>query len=108
MKSETKHGSPTQLDTVMLNRLYLSATANSEYLIAMQSGAYNWRLNEEARAVLCMLAQGHSIDEIAAELDIIPRRAYWVRTKLKRRFGASTNEHLISRAAAEGFVFVPD
>ncbi len=98
----------TAVDTVMLNRPYLSPTANSEYLIAMQSGAYNWRLNEEARAVLKLLAQGSSIEKIAAALAVTPRRVYWVRTKLKRRFGASTNEHLISRAAAEGFVYLSD
>ncbi len=98
----------TAVDTVMLNRPYLSPTANSEYLIAMQSGAYNWRLNEEARAVLKLLAQGNSIEKIAAALAVTPRRVYWVRTKLKRRFGASTNEHLISRAAAEGFVYLSD
>ncbi len=98
----------TAVDTVMLNRPYLSPTANSEYLITMQSGAYNWRLNEEARAVLKLLAQGNSIEKIAAALAVTPRRVYWVRTKLKRRFGASTNEHLISRAAAEGFVYLSD
>jgi hypothetical protein len=31
------------------------------------------------------------------------RRIYWVRQKLRKRFGANTNEHLISLAVAEGF-----
>jgi hypothetical protein len=33
---------------------------------------------------------------------------YWVREKLRRRFGAKTNEHLIQRAAAEGFIYPHD
>jgi hypothetical protein len=32
------------------------------------------------------------------------RRIYWVGHKLRRRFGAETNEHLIARAAEEGFL----
>ena len=44
-----------------------------------------------------------TFDDIARQLDIPMRRAYFLRYKLKQRFGATTNEHLISRAVAEGF-----
>jgi DNA-binding NarL/FixJ family response regulator len=93
----------TALDTVLRNRPYLSPTADAEYLIAMQSGERDWKLDAEARSVLRLLARGCTIGSIAAQLQINPRRVYWVREKLRRRFGATTNEHLISRAAAEGF-----
>lgn len=91
------------VETVMKDRIYLSPTANSEYLISMQSGARDWKLDAQARAVLRLLAQGNSIGHIAVQLKISTRRVYWERQKLRRRFGAETNEHLIQRAREEGF-----
>jgi FixJ family two-component response regulator len=89
----------------MRDRPFLSPTANAEYLVAMQSPERDWQLDNEARSVLRMLAQGYHTGQIAYELEIPLRRVYWVREKLRCRFGALTNEHMISRAAAEGFVF---
>lgn len=96
----------TAIDTVLRDRPYLSPTANAEYLVAMQSAQRDWQLDREARAVLRMLARGHHIAQIACELNIPQRRVYWVREKLRRRFGALTNEHMICRAAAEGFIYM--
>lgn len=96
---------PLAIDMVMRQRPYLSPTANSEYLIAMRSPQRDWHLDDEARAVLRMLAQGHHVGYIAYHLKLQPRRVYWIREKLRNRFGAQTNEHLMSRAAAEGYVF---
>jgi DNA-binding NarL/FixJ family response regulator len=93
------------VETVMRNRPYLSPTANAEYLVAMQSPERDWQLDGEARAVLRLLSQGCHVGQIALALDIPQRRVYWVRQKLRQRFGAVTNEHMISRATAEGFVF---
>lgn len=93
------------IDTVMRQRPYLSPTSNSEYLVAMQSVQHDWHLDDEARTVLRMLAQGHHVGYIAYHLKLPPRRVYWIREKLRNRFGAQTNEHLMSRAAAEGYVF---
>jgi DNA-binding CsgD family transcriptional regulator len=42
--------------------------------------------------------------QISEQLGIDKRRVYWIREKLRKRFGARTNEHLIQRAAAEGFI----
>jgi DNA-binding NarL/FixJ family response regulator len=98
----------TAVETVLRERPYLSPTANSEYLILMHTGDKDWKLDAEARAVLRLLAQGCTIGKIAAQLRVKPRRVYWVREKLRYRFGATTNEHLISRAAAEGFGAFPD
>lgn len=95
----------TAIETVMRDRPYLSPTANAEYLIAMQSPLRDAHLDEEARAVLRMLANGQHVGEIACALDVSVRRVYWVRQKLRDRFGANTNEHMISRAAQEGFIF---
>lgn len=87
------------------NRPYLSPTVNTEYLIAIQSGQANLRMDDESRTVLSKLAQGDHIQQIALHLDVDVRRVYWVREKLRQRFGANTNEHLIQRAAAEGFIY---
>ncbi|MCB9457893.1 MAG: hypothetical protein H6671_18070 [Anaerolineaceae bacterium] len=38
-------------------------------------------------------------------VDVPPLRIYWVRQKLRKRFGANTNEHLISMAVSEGFAY---
>lgn len=89
---------------VLANRYYLSPTANTEYLIAMQSPLREWRMDAEARAVLRLLAQGLHTGQIALELAISQRRVYFIRQKLRHRFGAVTNEHLISRATEEGFL----
>lgn len=98
----------TAIDTVLRNRPYLSPTANAEYLVTMHSGDKDWKLDAEARSVLRLLAQGLTIGRIATQLKAKPRRIYWVREKLRHRFGATTNEHLISRAVAEGFGGFPE
>ena len=46
--------------------------------------------------------------QISERMGIDKRRVYWVRDKLRRRFGAKTNEHFIQRAAAEGFIYPRD
>lgn len=89
--------------TILQNRPYLSPTANVEYLMALQSGHPVPQLNAEALTVLNYLAQGVSINQIAYHMDTSPRRIYSIRDRLRRRFGVETNEHLISRAVAEGF-----
>lgn len=91
--------------TVLRNRKYLSPTANAEYLVAMQSPQRDWHLDHEARHILQMLARGHRTCEIAESLDIETRRVYHVRQKLRKRFNVETNEHLISVAVAEGFIY---
>ena len=93
------------VDTVLRDRKYLSHTANAEYLLAMQSPHRDWHLDHEARTVLQMLARGHRACEIADTLNTDTRRVYFVRQKLRNRFNAETNEHLISVAAAEGFIY---
>jgi DNA-binding NarL/FixJ family response regulator len=98
----------TAVETVLRQRPYLSPTANAEYLIAMQGSQSAWKLDPEARSVLRLLAGGFTVREIAAQLHLTRRRVYWVCEKMRNRFGASTNEHLISRAAAEGFAGFPD
>ncbi len=95
---------PRAVDVVLRGRPYLSPTAGSEYLVSMQSPLRDWRLDDEARAVLRLLAKGHTASDIAKRLGKPLRRVYWVRQKLRKRFGAATNEHLIQRAGEEGFV----
>jgi DNA-binding NarL/FixJ family response regulator len=92
------------IQVVMRGRPYLSATVNAEYLLALQAGRLAWQLDTEAREVLQLLAQGYRPQEIALQRGVPVRRIYWVNTKLRNRFGAETNEHLIARAAEEGFL----
>jgi DNA-binding NarL/FixJ family response regulator len=94
---------PTAVEMVLRNRPYLSPTATAEYLTSMRSSLRDWQLDSEARTVLRLLARGMHVSQIAEEMDVPLRRIYWVRQKLRRRFGASTNEHLISTAIREGY-----
>ena len=90
--------------TVMRRCPYLSPTTNSEYLLAMQSDRADWQLDAEARDVLRRMAQGLRPQEIAQIRNAPVRRIYSVGEKLRRRFGAETNEQVIARAAEEGFL----
>lgn len=92
------------IQTVMRKRPYLSPTANSEYLLAMQSDRAGWQLDAEGRDVLRLMASGYRPQEIALLRGMFLRRVYWIVTKLRDRFGAETNEHMIARAAEEGFL----
>jgi len=96
---------PIAVETVMLGRLYLSPTANSEFLITSHNPYPHQALDHEARQVLQMLAHGDDVGEIAQHLNVSLRHIYWVREKLRGRFGARTNEHLIQRAIVEGFIY---
>jgi DNA-binding NarL/FixJ family response regulator len=96
---------PTAVDMALRDRPYLSPTANAEYLTAMRSSLRDWQLDSEARSVLRLLARGMHVSQIAEEMEVPLRRIYWVRKKLRQRFGASTNEHLISTAIREGYAF---
>ena len=99
---------PTAVEMALRQRPYLSPTANADYLIAVQGSDHAWKLDPEARSVLRLLAGGCTVREIAAQMHLTRRRVYWVCEKMRARFGAATNEHLISRAAAEGFAGFPD
>ncbi|HML21010.1 MAG TPA: response regulator transcription factor [Aggregatilinea sp.] len=92
------------IQTVMRGRPYLSPTANSEYLLAMQSDRAGWQLDAEAREILRQLAQGLRPQEIALLRAVPVRRVYGVCERLRRRFGAETNIQLIALAAEEGFL----
>ncbi len=94
------------MTTVLRNRPYLSPTANAEYLIMLQSRQVVSTLDAEARKVLNYLTQGISVNQIAYQMGTSPRRIYAIRQRLRRRFGVETNEHLISRAVAEGFTIL--
>ena len=92
------------LDVVMRGRPYLSPTVNAEYLIAVRSGRVAWQLDDEARDVLRLMAQGYRPQEIALMRGVPVRRIYWVGNKLRRRFGAETNEQRMIRAVQTGFL----
>jgi DNA-binding NarL/FixJ family response regulator len=95
---------PLALTAILKGRLYLSPTANAAYLVSIQGGQYARQLDDEARTVLQLLAEGCTVGEIAFQIRRSPRRVYWVRQKLRNWLGAATNEHLIQRAVEEGFI----
>jgi len=90
--------------TVMRKQPYLSPTANTEYVIAMQSNRTSWQIDDEALDVLRLIASGCRPQEISVMRGMLLRRVYWVANKLRDRFGAETNAHLVARAAEEGFL----
>ena len=94
---------PTAVHTVLRESLYLSPTANTEYLVAMQSGERRLPLDMEARTVLRLLVLGCTVGSIAVQMKLPPRHIYWVCEKLRNRFGATTNEQMIICAVAEGY-----
>jgi DNA-binding NarL/FixJ family response regulator len=100
---DLREGLLTAVEFALRNRQYLSPSANAEYLTVLHQGQRKWQLDAEARTVLNLLVQGYSVADIAARMSSTVRHIYWVRDKLRNRFGATTNEHLVSRAKAEGF-----
>ena len=92
------------IDTVMNNMPYLSPLARTNYVLAMQTARYRTPLTDECLHILKRLAHGVPIGEIAYELNVPVRRVYWVREKLRRRFNALTNEHLITCAITQGII----
>ena len=85
-------------------RRYLSPTASAAYVQAMQGERERCELDAELLQALRLLAEGCTIHEIAAKMGASVRHVYWLREKLRRRFGAPTNEVILSYARAEGFV----
>lgn len=95
---------PLAVAAVMQDKLYLSPTANSEYLIALQDNDKHRFLDPELRAVLRLMTDGANTHEIARQLEVTLRRVYWLQQKLRNRFGAATNAQLIRRAVEGGYL----
>ena len=96
------------IQSVMARRPYLSPTANAEYLLAMQATHPPVTLDANTRQVLGLLSRGHTVKQIAHNLTMSHRHVYWLRQKLRKRFGANTNEDLVVKAIAEGFARLPE
>lgn len=92
------------IQNVMRGQPYLSPSSNSAYLLAMQTGEGDWRIDAEAREILRQIADGHRLQEIAYIRQIPIRRVYCICERLRRRFGAETNMQLMALVAREGFV----
>lgn len=80
---------PTAIQWAHRGRLYLSPEA----LVIGRNPDPAQALTPRLRQVLELIERGVPV-----------RRVYWVNNKLRNRFGAETNEHLIARAAEEGFL----
>jgi DNA-binding NarL/FixJ family response regulator len=92
------------LRAVMRGKPFFSPTVSAGFLSPAQVRPPHCPLDPEALLVLQLLAEGRTVSQIAAQLKVRLRHVYLVRNKLRRRFGAATNEVLLSHARAEGFV----
>jgi DNA-binding NarL/FixJ family response regulator len=95
------------IETICVHKPYLSPTVSSEYTQMLHSGRgrkKSWLLDNESKKVLRMLADGKRVPEIAQALNCNTRRVYWLRTKLRRRFHATTNEKVIMQAELQGYL----
>lgn len=98
------------LNAVVQGEHYLSPTARAEYVVASEM----WEakkpppLTDEMRLVLRLLTQGETVMRISQILDMKLKRVYRIRDRLRARFNAKSNEHLIHRAMAEGFIYFQD
>ena len=99
---------PAAIHAALRGSLYLSPTANTEYIVAMQASAHHWHIDEEAITVLRLLAAGGTPNAIATEMKVKRRHIYWICDKLRYRFGAVTNTQMVGYAIAEGYISPPD
>lgn len=104
MHEEWDGNPPEDLRAVGRGRPYLSPTASAEHMTAVQQGRSRWKLDDEAICILRLLAEGQHAGRVAQALGITVERVYWVRYKLRQRFGAENNEAVIARAVAEGIL----
>jgi DNA-binding NarL/FixJ family response regulator len=89
--------------TVMQGKVYLSTTASAEFLTSMQRHkGVQLPLDAESQELLHLIAAGYHTGQIALKMRIDRRRVYSLRQRLREKFGADTNEHLISLAADYG------
>ncbi len=91
---------PTAIQWAHRGRLYLSPEA----LVIGRNPDPAQALTPRLRQVLELIERGLYVQDIALMRGVPVRRIYWVGNKLRNRFRAETNEHLIARAAEEGFL----
>ena len=61
-------------------------------------------LSDLDREVLRLIGTGKSVQEIALTLERTSRTIYRIRSKLRHRLGARTNEHIVVAAIAKGLM----
>ncbi len=99
---------PAAIYSAIRGTLYLSPTANAEYIVSMQTSPHHWQIDNEARMVLRLLAAGGTASTISVEMKVPRRHVYWIIDKLRYRFGALTNTQMVSYAIAEGYISPPE
>lgn len=97
---------PLAVTAVMQDKVYLSPTANSEYLVALHNHDKHRFLDPELRAVLRLMTDGANTHEMSRQLEVTLRRVYWLQQKLRNRFGAATNAQLIRLAVEGGYLTI--
>ncbi len=90
---------PIAVQTVLLNRPFLSPTAHAEYLTGLRETSDLRPLTREAYRMLYLLREGYTMKQIAADLNLPVKRTYKLRDRLRERFGARTNEEMMARVA---------
>lgn len=81
----------------------LTIAAGHIYLSPQASGLPYRRINDEILnqtdlAVLQLLANGLTVQEIASRLGVVPRTVYRIRSKLRDYLGVRTNEQIVESA----------
>ncbi len=108
-----KHSAPQELITAvreaMQGRTYVTPMISGEFITACQKGAcppgeLKNELSPRQREVLQLLAEGKSIKEIAAVLDISPRTAEFHKYRMMEQLKIKTIAELIQYALRHGVV----
>lgn len=92
------------LRSIQNGKIYLSPTANAEYLKATQSGCWECWLTPQTRTVLKFIAEGKTVAAIADLMRIKMWTVYKLLKRIRHRFDVTTNAAAISRAMALGYI----
>lgn len=62
------------------------------------------KINEKQKQVLCMIADGLKVDQIAEKMKVSPRTVEMHSLVLREKFGANNTPHLIAIAFRQNII----
>jgi DNA-binding NarL/FixJ family response regulator len=92
------------LRAIRNGKIYLSPTANAEYLKATQSGCWECWLTPQTRTVLRLIAEGKTVAAIADVMHLKVWTVYKLLKRIRQRFDVNTNAAAIGQAMAQGYL----
>ena len=108
-----KHSAPDELITAIREGLkgktYVTPLIAGKLLHSYESGSHSWTdtiisLSSRQREVLQLLAEGHSVKEIAAILNISTKTIEYHKYRMMEELGIKTTAELIRYAVKQGIV----